>query len=94
MGMLEIFEGERKGGMGKAFKDFKESLECLKEDFETLWDEMESMGERSGQGGGSYGGGSRGGSGSYGNRYDEYEDEEMMGERWGVRGSGRGRRRR
>lgn len=56
MGMIEIMEGERKGGLGKAFKDFKESLECLKEDFETLWDEMESMGERSGQGG-SYGGG-------------------------------------
>lgn len=32
--------------------------------------------------------------GSYGNRYDEYDDEEMMGERRGVRGSGRGRRRR
>ena len=91
MGMIEIMGGERKGGLGKAFKDFKESLECLKEDFETLWDEMESMGERSGQGG-SYGGGSRGG--SYGNRYDEYDDEEMMGERRGVRGSGRGRRRR
>lgn len=91
MGMIEIFEGERKGGLGKAFKEFKESLECLKEDFETLWDEMESMGERGGQGGGSYGGGSRGG--SYGNRYDEDEDE-MMGERRGVRGSGRGRRRR
>lgn len=46
MGMIEIMEGERKGGLGKAFKDFKESLECLKEDFEILWDEMESMGER------------------------------------------------
>lgn len=31
--------------------------------------------------------------GSYGNRYDEYDYEEMMGERRGVRGSGRGRRR-
>lgn len=91
MGMLEIFS-EKQGGMGKAFKDFKESLECLKEDFETLWDEMESMGERSGQGGGSYGGGgSRGGSGSYGNRYDEYDDEEMMGERRGRRSRSRRR---
>lgn len=89
MGMIEIMEGERKGGLGKAFKDFKESLECLKEDFETLWDEMESMGERSGQGGGSYGGGSRGG--SYGNRYDEYDDEEMMGERRGRRSRSRRR---
>lgn len=89
MGMIEIFEGERKGGLGKAFKEFKESLECLKEDFETLWDEMESMGERNGQGGGSYGGGSRGG--SYGNRYDEYDDEEMMGERRGRRSRSRRR---
>lgn len=90
MGMLEIMS-ERKGGLGKAFKDFKESLECLKEDFETLWEEMESMGERDGMSSG--GGYSGGGNGSYGNRYYD-EDEEMMGERRGVRGSGRGRRRR
>lgn len=49
-------------------------------------------GERGGQGGGSMGSryGERGG---YGMRDDEeWDDEEMMGERRGVRGSGRGRR--
>lgn len=92
MSMIEIFS-EKQGGMGKAFKDFKESLECLKEDFETLWDEMESMGERNGQGGGSYGGGSRGGNsgGSYGNRYYEEDEDDMMGERRGRRSRSRRR---
>lgn len=46
MGMIEIAEKHRGGGFGRAIKDFKESLECLKEDFETLWDEIEEMGER------------------------------------------------
>lgn len=49
MGMIEIAEKHRGGGFGRAIKDFKESLECLKEDFETLWDEIEEMGERRGR---------------------------------------------
>lgn len=74
-------------------------MSCLEE-----LSEEGGMGQRGGQGGGSYG--SRYGerSGGYGSRYgqrggygmrddDDWEDyEEMMGERRGVRGSGRGRR--
>ncbi len=83
MGMIEIYQ-ERKGGMRKAFENFKESLMCLKEDFEELLDEFEEMGER----GGSSGGGNSGGGSSTGYRYDEdryrYEDDQM-GERRGRR---------
>lgn len=96
MGMIEISERKREhGGVGRAIKDFKESLECLKEDFYAVMDELEEFGER--DGGGSYGGGgSRGGSMGYRDEYrrwrDNDEEDEEFGERRGVKGSGRRRR--
>lgn len=102
MGMTVLTE-RREGrgrGVGRAIKDFKESLECLKEDFYAVMDELEEFGER--DGGGNSGGGSRGGSGRGGSmgyrdeedeRYwKEREEDEEFGERRGVRGSGRRRR--
>ena len=88
MGMLEISERghERRnsGGIGRAIGNIMESWKCLQEDMETLFDEMESMGERAGK----YGGGS-----SMGYRDDDdyyrRNDDERMGERRGVRGTGR-----
>ena len=44
MGMIEISQRGR-GGVKDAYDNFKESMKCLKEDFETLLDEMEEMGE-------------------------------------------------
>lgn len=101
--MIEISERKReRGGIGRAIKDFKESLECLKEDFYAVMDEFEEFGERDGGSGSYSGGGSRGGSGrggSMGYRDDEderywkeREEDEEFGERRGVRGSGRRRR--
>lgn len=78
MGMIEISDKHRGGGIGRAIKDFKESLECLKEDFYTVMEELESMGERGEGGGQSYG---------YRDEEDRYdrEYEERMGERRGRR---------
>lgn len=79
MGMIEIAEKHRGGGFGRAIKDFKESLECLKEDFETLWDEIEEMGERDGREWDKEYNRDR-------ERDDRYrDDEERMGERRGRR---------
>lgn len=36
MGMIEISQRGR-GGVKDAYDNFKESMKCLKEDFETLW---------------------------------------------------------
>lgn len=44
MGMIEISQRGR-GGVKDAYDNFKESMKCLKEDFETLLDEMEEMGD-------------------------------------------------
>lgn len=106
MSMIEVYsERKERGGISRAVKDFKESLECLKEDFYAVMEEFEELGERNegGSGGGSNrGGGSRGGSrgGSMGYRDEEDEyywkererEDEEFGERRGVRGSGRRRR--
>ena len=46
MGMIEIKSKEHGGGIGRAIKNFRESLECLKDDFDTMMDEFEDMGER------------------------------------------------
>ena len=103
MAMVEIFSErghERGSGLGRAIKDFKESLEDLKEDFYTVMDEFEEFGERSGgsgSNGGNSGGSSRGGNrsgGSMGYRDKEeerYWREMMEDEEYGER---RGRRRR
>ena len=48
MGMIEISQRGR-GGVKDAYDNFKESMKCLKEDFETLLDEMEEMGEHYGR---------------------------------------------
>lgn len=95
MGMTVYTEKmHERGGIGRAVKDFKESLECLKEDFYAVMEEFEELGERNE--GGSGGGSSRGGSMGYRDEYrrwrDDDEEEEEFGERRGVRGSGRRRR--
>lgn len=46
MGMIEVKSREQSGGIGRAIKDFRESLDCLKEDFDKVMDELEEMGER------------------------------------------------
>lgn len=92
MSMIEVYsERKERGGISRAVKDFKESLECLKEDFYAVMEEFEELGERNegGSGGGSSrGGGSRGGSrgGSMGYRDDDdrewrEREEEEYGER-------------
>ena len=40
--MIEISQRGR-GGVKDAYDNFKESMKCLKEDFETLLDEMEEI---------------------------------------------------
>lgn len=101
--MVEIFSErgrERGNGLGRAIKDFKESLEDLKEDFYAVMDEFEDFGERSGSGSNSNGrsSGGRSGSGRGGSSMgyrDEDEErywrEMMEDEEYGER---RGRRRR
>ena len=90
--MLEIsergHERRQEGGIGRAIGNIMESWKCLQEDMETLFDEMENMGER----GGSYGGDRS--SMGYRGDYDDYyrvrgDMEERMGERRGVKGTGR-----
>ena len=71
MGMIEISERGRKGGLGKAIRNFKEMMEHL-----------EGMGERDDD---NY-------DEDYGREQDDdrmYRDRERMGERRGVRGTGR-----
>lgn len=50
--MLEIsergHERRQEGGIGRAIGNIMESWKCLQEDMETLFDEMENMGERGG----------------------------------------------
>lgn len=102
--MVEISEGKVDKMSELAEKMLKyggKLMQCIEE-----MSEESGMGQRSGQGGYSGGYGSRygeresyGSRGSYGNRGgygmrddDEWDEMEQMGERRGVRGSGRGRR--
>lgn len=87
----------------QALKSMEKVMQCF-----TEWEEESSMGHREGSYGSRSGYGSRsmmgqrgdyGSRGGYGNRNymgyrdeEEWEDYEEMGERRGVRGSGRGRR--
>lgn len=79
MGMIEINHKGHERGIGRAVGDFKESLECLAEDFEALLDEFENMGER---------GDSDWSRKDYDRNYDRDYDrdyDERMGERRGRR---------
>lgn len=87
----------------QALKSMEKVMQCF-----TEWEEESSMGHREGSYGSRSGYGSRsmmgqrgdyGSRGGYGNRNymgyrdeEEWEDYEEIGERRGVRGSGRGRR--
>lgn len=90
MGMIEIGEsGHKRGSLGRAVKEFKETLYELKENFEDIMEHLEESGERGGM---IY-------DEEYGDRYDDgrmYDNdprmrEEQMGQRRGVKGSGRRR---
>lgn len=98
MTMIEIKEDKFDNAyehVEKALKAMGKVMQCF-----TEWEEeSEMMGQRGGGYGNRGGYGSRsmmGQRGGYGNRSgyserDEWEDYEEMGERRGVRGSGRGR---
>ena len=98
MYMIEITEdkmGKLSEHIEKSLKHMGKAMQCVDE-----WLEEGGMGERGGysrsmmgQRGDYRGYGSRGGYGNRMNYRDDEEDEwEEMGERRGVRGSGRGRR--
>lgn len=96
MRVIEITEDKREKlshNVEKALKYMGKVMQCI----DTLEDD--DMGYRENDGYGYRGDmgnrqpmGRRRGGGSMGERDDEWEDDDDMGERRGVRGSGRGRR--
>lgn len=96
MRVIEITEDKREKlshNVEKALKYMGKVMQCidtLDDDEEMGYRENESGGYRGGMGNREPMGRRRGG--SMGERDDDWEDDDDMGERRGVRGSGRGRR--
>ena len=96
MRVIEITEDKREKlshNVEKALKYMGKVMQCidtLDDDEEMGYRENESRGYRGDMGNREPMGRRRGG--SMGERDDDWEDDDDMGERRGVRGSGRGRR--